>query len=190
MCLRPAHASSERILGWHGGNKIARSADARMRKGSLMKRFVLAVGLALCLIPNLCSADVVLYNNGADTLFGGWYLGSPGASSDDFQLSSASTVNSITFSLWQQKGNSLPTQVYWTISTGVGGTGMIDSGTGGGAGQFGAVRRGPSGASRPGPQEVEYVNRCLPQSAAPSGGGFSLFIPSTVLKPALGFLQS
>lgn len=58
---------------------------------------------------------------------GGWWLGQPGASSDNFLLSSPSTINSITFSSWSH--GSGPSTVYWKISSLPGGVGLFASGT-------------------------------------------------------------
>ncbi len=60
---------------------------------------------------------------------GGWWLGQPGASSDNFLLQSPSTINSITFSSWSH--GSGPSIVFWKISSSPGGVGSIASGTAG-----------------------------------------------------------
>jgi PEP-CTERM motif len=76
----------------------------------------------------------VLYTDGADIILGGDYLSSPGASSQQFNLSVESILASMTISTWTTglapgtAGG--PSTLSWTISTNPpGGGGVLDSGS-------------------------------------------------------------
>jgi hypothetical protein len=70
----------------------------------------------------------VLFTNGTDIGVGGDYLSSPGAGSQQFNLSVESILASMTISTWTNGGG--PSTLSWTISTNPpGGGGVLDSGS-------------------------------------------------------------
>src|ERR1700692_1310507 len=70
----------------------------------------------------------VLFTNGTDIGVGGDYLSSPGAGSQQFNLSVESILASMTISAWTTGGG--PSTLSWTISTNPpGGGGVLDSGS-------------------------------------------------------------
>ncbi len=70
----------------------------------------------------------VLFTDGADIHVGFSYLSSPGAGSQEFDLTSESILTSMTISAWTTGGG--PSTLSWTISTNPpGGGGVLDSGS-------------------------------------------------------------